>query len=251
MRLISVFIRRRIWIFTHHWLSELSLSLLLPVAIYLSVSLGLAGVIKPPMGGVSFQAWIQPGLIFLVALIASYLPVFADLYEKGKIQSFLESVSASPNSSFAIVTGLTVSFVPDVVIKALISGIIFQLLSGEMLPILPFLGLMFFVAILSLFVVNLVLTLTLVMTNARLQLFTAFVISMFLIFSSGWIIPLDSFPSSLSPLLSFLPTTHLMEGGRLLLFRGEISFASWLIPLALSSLWSILNSAIYTKVSTV
>lgn len=250
MNLIPIFLRRRLWILNHHWLSELTLTLLLPVGIYLSVVAGLNNVVRTSPDGIPFRSWVLPGLVFIITLIASYFPVVIDFFENRRIHPFLESVASTPNSGLAIVTAFTVSLLPEVIAKSLIAGIIVQVLGGIGLEILPFIGLIFFVTILGLFIINLALTVTMLAATPLLQNFVAFFIFLFIMFSSGWIVPLDYFPSSLASILSLLPTTQLLEGGRQLLFHSRITVFTWLMPFLISLIWIILNSAIFRKVNT-
>ena len=169
------------WIQTHRWLSELSLTLILPVGLYLCIAVGLRNIVQVSPGDVPFQAWILPGIVFIVALLSSYFPIFIDLFENRRLLPFFESIAGSPNSGLSIVTALAISLLPDVILRCLVAGIILQLLAGFALQVLPFLGLMFFVAILSVLVINLSLTITLMTRNSLTHLFGAFILLLFLI----------------------------------------------------------------------
>ena len=250
MRLIPVFFWRRMWILSHHWLGELALGLLLPVGIYFSVALSLNNVIRVSPDGIPFLDWIQPGLIFVIVLINSYFPIYIEIFENRKLHPFLETITASPNSSSAIVLALMVSLLPDVILKSLLAGIIFQLLSGSIMNFVPFFVFIFFIAILSCLVINLAITLSLLAKRPSHFLFSTFLIFLFIIFSSGWMIPLDFLPSTLYIPFSFLPTTQLLEGGRQILFHNKYTIFTWLVPVVISSIWLILNSVIFKKVNT-
>ena len=190
------------------------------------------------------------GLVFIFALVTSYLPVFIEIFENRKLHPFFESITASPNSSFAIVLALVISLLPDVILKSLIAGIILQALGGFILDIIPFLIFMFLVAILGFFIINLALTFSLFTASPVLHLFAAFLVSLFIVFSSGWIIPLDYFPPPLSSFFSYLPTAQLLEGGRQILFHHEFTLFTWFIPLVVSMIWLVLNSVFFRKVNT-
>ncbi|MFQ6673494.1 MAG: hypothetical protein ACE5GH_01760 [Fidelibacterota bacterium] len=250
MSLVPVFFRRRLWIRSHQWLSDLALSLVLPVILYLSIVLGFRNVVKVSPDVLPFQTWVLPGIMFIIVLVSSYFPVFADLFENRKFFPFYESISASPNSGLAVVTALAVSLLPDVILKTLVAGIILQFLGGSALPVLPFIGFFFFVVILGFLIINLALSLTLLIDSSSLHLSVIFILLIFLIVSSGWIIPLEYFPDSLSPLFAAFPTSQLMNGGRALLFHGELTLFTWLIPLVISLVWLALNSIIFVRVNT-
>jgi len=249
MKLIPIFFRRRLWILAHHWMSELALGLLLPVGIYFSIALSLNNVIKISPDGIPFRDWIQPGLIFIITLVNSYFPIFVEVFENRKLHPFFETVTASPNSSLAIVSALMISLLPDVIIKSLIAGIIFQILSGSLLEIIPFIFFIFFFTILSCLIINFALTLSLFTEKSTIHLFSAFFAFLFIIFSSGWIIPIDFLPSTLYTLFFFLPTTLLLEGGRQILFHQEYTVFTWLIPMVISFLWLILNTIFLKRVN--
>lgn len=249
MNLIPAFLQRRIWILSRSWVSELALFLFLPVILYLAVFASLGRLVTGPLDVESYQVWVVPGIIFAVILMSAYFPLFVDVFQNRKILPFFDSVSGSPHSSLSIVGAMMISLLPDVVLKGLIAAIIVQLLAGTMFPLLPFLGFLVFAAILGFLILNLGLTLSLVTQRPFSHLFVAFVLLTFLIFSSGWIVPLNVFPESVLPFFSALPTAMLAEGGRALLFHREITFLTWLIPLGVGLAWTLVNAVIFAKVN--
>lgn len=138
--------------------------------------------------------------------------------------------------------------VPEVLIRAVIAIVILQLLSGMLLPLLPMVGFLFFILILTLLVENLAFSLTLFTKSSVLHLFGVFTIFFAIVFSSGWIIPLESFPTSLERAFSLLPTAMLAHGGRELIFNTHFTVMSWLIPLLAVSVWHLLNIFLFTKI---
>lgn len=249
MNLIPAFLQRRLWILSHIWLSELALALFLPVVFYLAVAVSLEGLVTVPLQAESFHIWVVPGIIFIVVLVWAYFPLLVDLLQDRKLHSFFESVAGSPNTPLSITGGIIVSLLPDVVIKALLASLIVQLLTGHMFAILPFIGFMVFASILGFLILNFSLTLSLVARRAFSHLLAGFVVLIFLIFSSGWIIPLDVFPKSVIPVFSVLPFALLAEGGRMLLFNREITVLTWLVPLAMGLVWTLVNAVIFARVS--
>ena len=248
MKLTTLFFRRRLWILVHHWLTELSLTLLLPVVVYLSIVFGLKNILQNVIEGILFEAWVQPGLVFVVVLVSSYFPLFSDLFENRRTESFYESIMATPNSSMGLASALIFAMIPEVLIRAFIAIIILQFLSGLFLPILPMIGFLFFILIFALLVVNLSFTLALVTKSSVLHLFGVFTIFLAIIFSSGWIIPLESFPVSLENVFALLPTAMLINGGRELIFSMHLTLITWLVPLLIAIVWQLLNMFLFTRV---
>ena len=248
MKLTAVFLRRRLWILGHHWLTELSLALLLPVVIYLSIVFGLRNILQTVIEGIPFEAWVQPGLVFVIVLVSSYFPLFSDLFENRRSQSFYESVMATPNSGAGVASAIIFAMVPEVLIRALIAITILQFLSGLFLPLLPMVGFLFFILLLTLLVENLAFSLTLATKSSVLHLFGVFIIFFAIVFSSGWIIPLESFPAALESAFSLLPTAMLAQGGRELIFNTHLNLLSWLVPLLLVTVWHLFNIFLFTKI---
>lgn len=249
MNLVPAFMQRRVWILSHGWLSELALSLILPVILYVAVVVSLGGLVTVPPEAKSFPVWAAPGIIFTVVLASAYFPLFVDLFQNRTLLPFLESVAGSPNSSLSIVTAVLTSLLPDVIVKGLVAAVIVQLLAGTMFPLVPFLGFLVFSAILGFLILNLSLSLSLLTRRPFSHLFTAFVLLLFVILSSGWIIPQTVFPSAVVPFFAALPTSLLAQGARDLIFRQEITFVSWLVPLAIGLVWTLVNGVIFARVN--
>lgn len=250
MSLISVFLQRRLWILSHSWLSELALSLLLPVALYLAVAVTLGTLVEVPRKFVSFQVWVAPGIIFIVVMVSAYFPLFIDIFQNRRLLTFFESVSGSPNTPLSITSGVIISLLPEVVVKGVIAALVVQLLTGHVFPPIPFIGFLLFAAILGFLILNFALTLSLIARRPFSHLFSGFVLLTFVIFASGWVIPLDMLPSSISPIFSALPTAWLAEGGRALIFDRDITLLSWSIPLLTGLVWTLVNTVIFARVNS-
>ncbi|MFQ6616397.1 MAG: hypothetical protein ACE5HZ_06470 [Fidelibacterota bacterium] len=249
MNLIPAFFQRRVWILSRDWLSELALFLFLPVILYLGIVVSLGGLVAPVLEAESFQVWVVPGIVFEVILVSAYFPLFVDVFQNRKVLSSFDSVSGSPNSSLSIVVAVIVSQLPDVILKGLIAAVIVQLLAGTMFSLLPFLGFLILAAILGFLVLNLALTISLITQRPFSHLFVAFVLLTFLTLSSGWIVPLEVYPLTVRPFFAALPTAMIAEGARALVFRKEIALLTWIIPLGVGLVWTLINASIFAKVS--
>ncbi|MDP6878369.1 MAG: hypothetical protein QGI18_07190, partial [Candidatus Marinimicrobia bacterium] len=66
---MQAFLIRRFWLLRHRLISSSALVLLLPIIVFLTISIGMKNVIMETMGNISYEEWVYPGLIMLINTI--------------------------------------------------------------------------------------------------------------------------------------------------------------------------------------
>ena len=91
MTLFMAFLNRRLAQLRHRWIGELSLALLLPIGIYITLGFGLSGGI-PKLQGVPQLGWLIPGIVLMVAFAGALIALYNDLFHNRGINGFLFDV---------------------------------------------------------------------------------------------------------------------------------------------------------------
>jgi ABC-type polysaccharide/polyol phosphate export permease len=68
-----------------------------------------------------------------------------------------------------------------------------------------------------------------------------------MIFASGWLIPFENYPNSLTNVLTWLPTSQLMSAGRSLFMTGQFADWMWILAVAETVLLIILSGYLFKK----
>lgn len=244
MSILPIFIRRRLWLLRRQWFGEIAMIFLIPIFCYLSFGLGIEQLFGTTIQGHLFRAWIIPGILFVVVLIASTVSIFNDFSYRENFQGLGNIVASTPHSPLLLVTCIVLSLFPEIIVKTIVAGFILFLITGIKLNILHFIGLLIFCVILGLFCINLFLTILLLSKRSISNAAWILGISLLLIFTSGWIIPYHNYPQSISNIFSYLPTTLLGEGGRKVFLTGDILWITGLVPLLISVFWLFVNSVL-------
>ncbi|MBC8174685.1 MAG: ABC transporter permease [Candidatus Marinimicrobia bacterium] len=247
MTAIKAYIFRQWWIFRRSWFSEITLSIILPVALYLSIVVVFEQLLIVSPGDFPYPMWVFPGLLFTLITVMIYLSIYTDLSEGGRLIELSESITSTPNSSISIITAATLSVIPSVLLKSVLGGILLSLVIGFIPSIVSLIGLLLYMIILSLLISGIVITISLLTKRHVTHLGVAFIVFLFLFFLSGWIFPLEFMPSSLYSIFRYLPTTKLLEGCRMLLLDDQFTILTWLIPLGIGIVWLLINAVIYSR----
>ncbi len=247
MTAIKAYIFRQWWIFRRSWFSEINLSIILPVALYLSIVVVFEQLLIVSPGDFPYSIWVFPGLLFILITVMIYLSIYADLSERGRLIELTESITSTPNFSISIITAATLSVIPGALLKSVLGGILLSLVIGFIPSIISLIGLVLYMIILGLLISGIVITISLLTKRRVTHLSVAFIVFLSLFFLSDWIFPLEFLPLTLYSIFRHLPTTQLMEGCRVLLLGGQFTILTWLIPLGIGIVWLLINAIIYSR----
>ncbi|HIM83222.1 MAG TPA: ABC transporter permease [Candidatus Marinimicrobia bacterium] len=236
--LISTFIKRRILHLRHRWIGYLTSLLLIPLALYFTLQLSLGEWLNAD--------WLFPGILFIMALLAGMLPLWGDL-QRSINSRFFDSIAASPNSGLAIVISMIISTVLELLLRTVVAATVLIILIGNIPSILPLIGTIMMAVLAGLFGSSLI-TVWLFAANQRSShFFGIFSTLLFMIFASGWLIPFENYPNSLTNVLKWLPTSQLMSAGRSLFMTGQFADWMWILAVAETVLLIILSGYLFKK----
>ncbi|MEE2877090.1 MAG: ABC transporter permease [Candidatus Neomarinimicrobiota bacterium] len=249
MNLISAFIHRRFAHIRHRWLGELSLALLLPIGIYITLGFGLSST-APDIEDVPKLAWLIPGIVLMIAFSGGLFAIFHDIFQNRGSGQFYGSVYVSPSTPSATVMSLTLSVAPEGAVRSILAMVILQFVLGHLYPVGGQISMVFLILFAIFIGTSAGLTLGIVAKDAITSQLTVLLLLIGLGFGSAWFVPLDVFPESIQPLLSVLPTSVLGELSRGFLIGTPHSMVLLIIPLGTLVVWTVINIFLFTRIST-
>ena len=66
---MKAFLLRRFWLLRKRFISTASLIFLLPIIVFLTISIGMKNIIMETMGNISYEEWVYPGLIMIINIM--------------------------------------------------------------------------------------------------------------------------------------------------------------------------------------
>ena len=167
MNIFKAFFIRRIQYFFHNFLSEISISLLLPILFMFSIGFVLSDL-SPTYDGFTDIGWILIGIIFCISFSSSFLFTYNDM-QININNKFLDQINISPISQVSFVFFYLLSIIPIELIKSFLSLIILNLLIGVFFPLYFYFIFLFLVIINIFLAVNLGFTFGIINLNNRLS----------------------------------------------------------------------------------
>ncbi len=245
--LIQAFLKRRFWHIRHHWTGHLASLLLIPLALYFTLELSIGEWLQVvETKGISGD-WLFPGILFIIALLAGMLSLWGDL-QRSILSGFFDSIAASANGGSSIVASLIVSSILEILFRTIVAAVILIIMTGNTPAVLPFVGTVLMAVLAGLFGSSLVCLWFLAGNQRSNHFFGIFSVFLFLIFSSGWLIPLQLYPETLANVLAWLPTAQLMSAGRSLFIDGGLTGWVWILAVVETGLLVILSGILFRRV---
>ena len=249
MNLFSAFFYRRLVTITHNWIGELSISLLLPIGIYITLGFGLSNSI-PSLKYFPKLSWLILGIILMISFTGALATIFNDIMKNKKITSLYGTLYASPASLASSVFGITFSVLPEGVVRAIFGLIILEFIIGYAFSVAGQIFFLFLIIFSTLIGASIGLTLGILSKNALSNQLVIFLLLLGLGFCSGWFVPLEVFPESIQTVLRILPTTVLGEYSREVLFGGIFPFSLLFIPVGTIGIFFLFNVFLFPRIST-
>lgn len=203
-------------------LSELVAVVAYPLTIYLAFGIGMQGYIGL-VEGIPYGLFIAPGLITMTAVNAAYNESVWSLWFHRRVQFTIESYRVTPVSAAEIVVAKILSGFSHGLIKGVAVALVLFIITPFRFPLSSLAAYLFFLIPGSaLFSCAGVISGTLLDKPETIGRVEA-VLIMPLIFMSGLFFPLSSYPATVVPFMSLLPTTALFEGARQAMVTGSFS----------------------------
>lgn len=231
-----IYFRRGVWPIAHKvllqegqgWLNESINTIAIPFTFFLAFGLGLRGYISE-VEGVSYMAFLTPGLITMTILLEAYRTGAWGLWMDRWHQKMLDEYRIKPIHTTDIIMGEILGGFLVALIKGTIVAAILLLFSPvairwDALPLyflLVFPGCIFFTCVGSMVGTSFP------KPDHIAQSQTIFITP--LLYLGGLFFPITALPSWIGPIIQWLPTTAAFEGGRDILLNHHIEWRYLLV----------------------
>ena len=242
------FLIRRFWLLRQRLISSTASALVLPIIVFLTLSIGMNNIIMETMGNISYKEWVYPGLIILINTIIITPIIFRDFYFLRLESRTLITLSLSPLSKFQIVSFLIFSAIIEGLVLSMISIFILSYLMEISIGLVSFFYIIIAISLFSLIIANALATLSLLTQSINHIFLGASIILLFVIYSSQLLIEFEFYPKSVIDLFKLLPTSMVTSWYRSIVFQGEFKIDLLFITLSIGILWMFLNSILMKRV---
>lgn len=239
--MIVPFLQRRWWLFQNRILLTLAVALILPIFLYLGLSLVLKNIIVRSVAEIPYQTWVIPGIMFLISILALIPILYRDFFDLRIHKKTLLPMSLAPLSKPTLVTGILMAALLEALFYTILGFIILTILTGISMPWYDFLTILGFSILFNLLVGNLVITLSLLTDRITIYMIVLLSLVLLLLFCSGLFVEFEFYPVTLGVILENIPTSMVIRATRLILFVREIPWLLILVPTVLGVVWTYLN----------
>ena len=245
--MILSFIKRRWFLTKSRFFSTLVLALLLPLFLHVSINFSMKHVNSSIAGGIPYESWSLSGLLMLIVTISLIPIVYRDLFDLRIHKNVLFPLTITPISKQKIIIGFLFAAVLESMIFVIIALIAFGLLTSHLQSLINYLVIIPYVIAYGFIIGNLIISFSL-MTNRTMNfLLIIFTSVIFITFSSDSIVGINNFPPILENIFKYLPTTMLVSGLREVLLGGTIHYISFIYPVIIGIMWTILNGSLLKR----
>jgi lipooligosaccharide transport system permease protein len=201
------------------WINEVLTTLAIPLTFFLAFGLGLREYIAD-VHGVPYMVFISPGLISMTILLEAYRTgawgLWLDRWHQGMIDEYrIKPITTSDIIVGEILGGFTVALIKGAIVAIIL--LLMTPISVSLLHLVPYLTYMFLGSILFTCVGTMVGT---YFAKPDQIAQTQTIVITPLLYLGGLFFPIDAFPKEILPIVRWLPTTALFDGGRAALLSG-------------------------------
>lgn len=226
-----IYFRRGVWPIAHKvllqesqgWLNESINTIAIPFTFFLAFGLGLRGYIAE-VEGVSYMAFLTPGLITMTILLEAYRTGAWGLWMDRWHQKMLDEYRIKPIHTTDIIMGEILGGFFVALIKGGIVAAILLLFSPVVIrwDALPLYFLLVFPGCIFFTCVGSMVGTSFPKPDHIAQSQTIFITP--LLYLGGLFFPIAALPSWIGPVIQWLPTTAAFEGGRDILLNHHIDW---------------------------
>ena len=239
--MIIALLKRRLWLWKNRFLSGFILVLIMPVIIFMMVSLPMENILVQSLLGVPYDIWVLPGLIFIISSLALFPLLHRDFFDLRIHNKVLGNIALAPYSKNMMIMSYLFVAGMEAVVAALISMVIY---SGFIPFPFSFAQFGFMVLCLLLYILilgNLFITVSLLTESITSHLVITFMIFIIVLFGSGLIIEFSFFPLVVETVLIFQPLSIPFRTLQIFLSNGMVQWALIGLSLVLALAWILAN----------
>ena len=233
---------RRIWLLGNNITSNLVLSFMLPLTIFIFTNLAFRNVLIMSLYDVRFDTWIYPSMVLFVSGLSIIPSIFRDIFDLRIHKKVLTYLSLSPYSKRFIIFSFLMLALIEGIIMILGSILLFSFIIPYPFGLIETIVLLVYSSIFILVFGNILITISILADKSATFLLSIVILFFFILLGSGLIIELPFFPQSVNYILSIFPISMIVKAMQSYLFSGFINWPLSISPLLFSIGLLIFNS---------
>ena len=242
--MISALINRRLWLWKNRLVPSIFLFLSLPLVVFLMISLPLKNIIRFSLGGIPYDLWVLPGMLFIISSFIMYPLLYREFFELRIHKKVLTNLSLTPHSKNNIIfSNLIVSSI-EAFALVIFSTILYASFISISINIIDLGYLLFCLSLYNLLLGNLYITLSLVIDTLTTMLLSTFMVFLVIVFGNGYLIEFSFFPLGLDSIIKFSPISIPFQIFQKFHSTELIDYISISILIVLIYFWVLLNGYI-------
>tara|TARA_Y100000996_G_scaffold98446_1_gene70794 strand:+ start:199 stop:948 length:750 start_codon:yes stop_codon:yes gene_type:complete len=242
--MIIALIHRRLWLWKNRLVPSIFLLLSLPLIVFSMISLPLKNIIRFSLGGIPYDVWVLPGILFIISSFIMYPLLYREYFELRIHKKVLTNLSLSPHSKNTMIfSSLVVSSI-EAFIVVIFSTIVYASFISISINIADLGYLLFCLSMYNLLLGNLYISLSLIVDTLTTMLLLTFMIFLVIIFGNGYLIEFSFFPLGLDSIIKLSPISIPFQIFQKFNSTGMIDYLSISILVVLIYFWVLLNGYI-------
>ena len=233
---------RRIWLLGNNITSNLVLSFMLPLTIFIFTNLAFRNILIMSLYDVKFDTWIYPSMVLFVSGLSIIPSIFRDIFDLRIHKKVLTYLSLSPYSKRFIIFSFLMVALIEGIIMSLGSILLFSFIITYPFGLIETIALLVYSSIFILVFGNILITISILADKSATFLLSIVILFFFILLGSGLIIDLPFFPPSVNYILSIFPISMTVQAMQSHLFSGFINWPLIFSPLLFSIGLLIINS---------
>jgi len=208
------------------------------------ISLPLKNIIRFSLGGIPYDVWVLPGILFIISSFIMYPLLYREYFELRIHKKVLTNLSLSPHSKNTMIfSSLVVSSI-EAFIVVIFSTIVYASFISISINIADLGYLLFCLSLYNLLLGNLYISLSLIVDTLTTMLLLTFMIFLVIIFGNGYLIEFSFFPLGLDSIIKLSPISIPFQIFQKFNSTGMIDYLSLSILVVLIYFWILLNGYI-------
>ena len=174
--MIIALIHRRLWLWKNRLVPSIFLLLSLPLIVFSMISLPLKNIIRFSLGGIPYDLWVLPGMLFIISSFIMYPLLYREFFELRIHKKVLTNLSLTPHSKNTIIfSSLVVSSI-EAFALVIFSTILYASFISISINIIDLGYLLFCLSLYNLLLGNLYITLSLIIDTLTTMLLSTFMV---------------------------------------------------------------------------
>ena len=242
--MIIALINRRLWLWKNRLVPSIFLLLSLPLIVFSMISLPLKNIIRFSLGGIPYDVWVLPGILFIISSFIMYPLLYREYFELRIHKKVLTNLSLSPHSKNTIIfSSLVVSSIEAFTV-VIFSAFVYASFINISINITDLVYLLFCLNLYNLLLGNLYISLSLIVDTLTTMLLLTFMIFLVIVFGNGYLIEFSFFPLGLDSIIKLSPISIPFQIFQKFNSTGIIDYLSISILVVLIYFWVLLNGYI-------